>query len=50
MTENSDRLQVEGKSIPNNTNRLPEEKGPESGKTEPISGNIEPEPCDKIGL
>jgi hypothetical protein len=38
MMENSDRLQVEGKPIPDNTNRLPEKIGPESGKTEPISG------------
>jgi hypothetical protein len=38
MMENSDRLQVEGKPIPDNTNRLPEKTGPESGKTEPISG------------
>jgi hypothetical protein len=38
MTENSDRLQVEGKPIPDNTNWLPGKAGPESGKTEPISG------------
>jgi hypothetical protein len=38
MTENSDRLQVEGKPIPDNTNWLPRKTGPESGKTEPISG------------
>jgi hypothetical protein len=50
MTENSDRLQVEGKLISDNTNRLPRETGPESGKIEPISGNIEPEPGGKIGL
>jgi hypothetical protein len=50
MTKNSYRLQVEGKPILDNTNRLPGEKGPESGKTEPISGSIEPEPGDKIGL
>jgi hypothetical protein len=50
MMENSDQLQVEGKPNLENTNRLPGEKGPESGKTEPISGNIESEPGDKIGL
>jgi hypothetical protein len=33
MTENSDRLQVEGKLIPNNMNRLPRETGLELGKT-----------------
>jgi hypothetical protein len=38
MTENSDRLQVEGKPILDNTNRLPGETGPKSGKTELISG------------
>jgi hypothetical protein len=32
MTENSARLQVEGKPILDNTNRLPRELGPESGK------------------
>jgi hypothetical protein len=50
MTENSDRLQVEGKPISDNTNRLPGETGPESRKTEPILGKIEPEPGGKIGL
>jgi hypothetical protein len=37
MTENLDRLQVEGKPISDNTNRLPEKIRPESRKTEPIS-------------
>jgi hypothetical protein len=50
MMENSDRLQVEGKPIPDNTNRLPRKTGPESRKTEPISGKIELEPGGKIGL
>jgi ribonuclease HI len=50
MTKNTDRLQVEGKPIPDNTNRLPRKTGPKSGKTEPISGKIEPEPGGKIGL
>jgi hypothetical protein len=50
MTENSDQLQVEGKPIPDNTNQLPGETGPESRKTEPILGKIEPEPGGKIGL
>jgi hypothetical protein len=50
MMENSDRLQVHGKSIPDNTNRLPRETGPESGKIELISRKIEPEPGGKIGL
>jgi hypothetical protein len=50
MMENSDRLQVEGKPILDNMNRLPGEIGPESGKTELISGKIEPEPGGKIGL
>jgi hypothetical protein len=48
MTENSDQLQVEGKPIPDNMNRLPRKTGPESEKTEPISGKIEPEPGHKI--
>jgi hypothetical protein len=34
MMKNSDRLQVEEKPIPDNTNRLPGKTGPESGKTE----------------
>jgi hypothetical protein len=50
MMENSDRLQVEGKPIPDNTNRLPGKTRPESGKTKPISGKIELEPGGKIGL
>jgi hypothetical protein len=50
MMENSDRLQVEGKPISDNTNQLLGETGPESGKTEPISGKIEPEPGGKIRL
>jgi hypothetical protein len=50
MIENSDRLQVEGKPIPDNTNRLPGKTGPESGRTEPISGKMEPESGGKIGL
>jgi hypothetical protein len=50
MMENSDRLQVEGKPISDNMNRLPGETGLESEKTEPISGKIEPEPGGKIGL
>jgi ribonuclease HI len=49
VTENSDRLQVEGKPIPDNTNRFPGKIGPESRKTEPISRKIESEPSDKIG-
>jgi hypothetical protein len=49
MMENSDRLQVQGKSIPDNTNRLRRETGPESGKIELISRKIEPEPGGKIG-
>jgi hypothetical protein len=50
MMENSDRLQVERKPILEYTNRLPWEIAPESRKTEPISGIIEPEPGGKIGL
>jgi hypothetical protein len=50
MMDNSDRLQVEGKPIPDNTNQLPTKTGLESGKTEPISGKIELEPGGKIGL
>jgi hypothetical protein len=50
MTENSDRLQVEGKPIPDNTNRLPGETWPKSRKIEPISEKIEPEPGGKIRL
>jgi hypothetical protein len=44
MMENLDRLQVEGKPIPDNTNRLPGETGLESRKIEPISGKIEAKP------
>jgi hypothetical protein len=36
MIENSDWLQVEGKPILDNMNRLPGETGPESGKIEPL--------------
>jgi hypothetical protein len=50
LMENSDRLQVEGKPILDNTNQLPGEIGLESGKTEPISEKIEPESGGKIGL
>jgi ribonuclease HI len=50
MTENSDQLQIEGKPILDNTNRLPRKTRPESGKTEPISGKTEPEPGGKIRL
>jgi hypothetical protein len=50
LMENSDRLQVEGKPILDNTNQLPGETGLESGKTEPISEKIEPESGGKIGL
>jgi hypothetical protein len=50
MTENSDRLQVEGKPIPDKTNRLPGKIGPKLGKIEPISGKIEPELGVKIRL
>jgi hypothetical protein len=50
MTENSDRLQVEGKPIPDNTNRLPGKTGPKSGKMELTSRKIEPEPGGKIRL
>jgi hypothetical protein len=47
MTENFDRLQVEGKPILDNMNMLPRKTGPESGKTEPISKKIELEPDGK---
>jgi hypothetical protein len=50
MMENSDRFQVEGKPILDNTNRLPRKIGLESGKTLPIPGEIEVEPGGKIGL
>jgi hypothetical protein len=50
MMKNANRLQVEGKLIPDNTNWLPRKTGPESEKPEPISGKIEPEPGGKIGL
>jgi hypothetical protein len=50
MTESSNQLQVERKLIPDNTNRLPGKTGLESGKTEPISEKIEPDPDGKIGL
>jgi hypothetical protein len=50
MTENSDRLQVEGKPILDKTNRLPWKIGPKLGKIELISGKIEPELGGKIWL
>jgi hypothetical protein len=50
MMKNSDWLQVEGKSIPDNTYRLPGETWLESGETESISGKIELELGGKIGL
>jgi hypothetical protein len=50
MIENLDRLQVEGKLIPDNTNQLPAETRPELGKIEQMSRKIELEPGGKIGL
>jgi hypothetical protein len=50
MTENLDRLLVEGKPILDSTNRLPGKIGQKLGKIEPISGKIEPELGGKIGL
>jgi hypothetical protein len=42
MLENSDRLQDEEKSIPDNANRLLGGIGPDSGKAEPESGKTSP--------
>jgi hypothetical protein len=42
VLENSNWLQDEEKSIPDNMNQLPGKTGPDSGKTEPELGITEP--------